>query len=1002
MLGSPVSVDSIGEGVSGRKAPGVPAVPQRSPGMRPLARALLLAFAAAAALPGAAWAAGLGRLSVLSALGQPLRAEVEISSLSKEEAATISARLGSQEAFRQAGLEPSGAVSGLRFAIERRADGRAVVTIASSQPVNEPFVDLVVELSWASGRFVRGYTFLLDPPEMRSSAREVFEGGPVAAAPASAAARPSDSAAAVPRGPARADAARAGTKIPVSPGDTLRSIAGRVRPDNLTLEQVMVGLYRANPAAFLGGMSEMRADATLTVPEAAAMAEASAAEARALVRGDGRAAAAQRTRIADAAPSVPAAPAGQSAEGAVGKRTPDRAPPSRDQLRLSGPESGSQAPSMGRAAAPKADAAGGGDARLAEVQGKLAELEKSIGEMQRMLEVKNRQLAELQKQIEEARSAGRAVTGTVGTRPPGPPAGGPAVPVAPPAAGAATGGAPAMPAAAPASPVAGSAASEPAQPAPAAAPPAAIPAPTADAPPSAPQPPAPKPAQPPAPAPAPAPPSFLDDLLAEPFTLPAFGAVLLLVAGYGWYAVRRRRKVARFDDSLVSPEGLAANSLFGATGGQSVDTAGTGFAGPAASAGADIHAAEVDPIAEAEVYIAYGREAQAEEILREALARQPDRQALRSKLLEIYANRRDVDAFNQAATEMYAATAGRNEEWSKVVAMGAALDPGNALYIAPAGQAPVEPDVHARLDAALSQPPVESRPTALPVEEPLPTEPMLEFGPVVSTRAGGVEVRERSEPSAAPREPVQAPPATEQPPADVVAARPEQVPAPAPAPVAEKPALEFAPLDFDLGLTKTDAPAPAPPAAPARPVQAPAAPAAGEPAPSAADALAFSIDFEPVAAAAGAEPAAPATAVPPAPPAAAERGPAPVAVPGSEPAPPAASGTVSDLEKAIGGRFDLPSLDLTGLPELPKAAAAAEGGGAEPDFSAVTLDLEPAAVIESPQDAKGQDLDTRLDLAAAFVEIGDKDGARELIEQVLKEGDDGQQKRARGMLEKLG
>ena len=89
---------------------------------------------------------------------------------------------------------------------------------------------------------------------------------------------------------------------------------------------------------------------------------------------------------------------------------------------------------------------------------------------------------------------------------------------------------------------------------------------------------------------------------------------------------------------------------------------------------------EVDPIAEAEVYIAYGRETQAEEILREALKRQPERQAIRLKLLEIYSGRKDTVAFGQMAREMHDMTGGLNEEWSKVVQMGAALDPDNALY----------------------------------------------------------------------------------------------------------------------------------------------------------------------------------------------------------------------------------------------------------------------------------------------------------------------------------
>jgi pilus assembly protein FimV len=125
-------------------------------------------FLAVASLSGAAPAAGLGRLSVLSGIGQPLRAEVEVTALARDEAQSLSARLASQDAFRQAGLEFNPALSGLQFAIEPRGN-RTFVRITSARPINEPFVDLLVELNWASGKLQREYTFLLDPPEMRNA-----------------------------------------------------------------------------------------------------------------------------------------------------------------------------------------------------------------------------------------------------------------------------------------------------------------------------------------------------------------------------------------------------------------------------------------------------------------------------------------------------------------------------------------------------------------------------------------------------------------------------------------------------------------------------------------------------------------------------------------------------------------------------------------------------------------------------------------------------------------
>ena len=135
------------------------------PKSRQLASAVALALATLSV--GSVQAAGLGRLTVQSALGQPLRAEVEVTSLSRDESPSLSVRLASPDAFKQAGLEYSPALSSLRFAVDRRADGRASVRISSAQPLNEPFVDLLIELNWATGKFVREYTFLLDPPEMK-------------------------------------------------------------------------------------------------------------------------------------------------------------------------------------------------------------------------------------------------------------------------------------------------------------------------------------------------------------------------------------------------------------------------------------------------------------------------------------------------------------------------------------------------------------------------------------------------------------------------------------------------------------------------------------------------------------------------------------------------------------------------------------------------------------------------------------------------------------------
>ena len=112
-------------------------------------------------------AAGLGRLTVLSPLGQPLNAEIEIVALRPGEEDTLAARIAPLEAFEAAGVEPSAMLNTVRFAIERRNGGR-IVRVTTTQPINEPFVELLVELQSQHGRLVREYTFLLDPAEYKA------------------------------------------------------------------------------------------------------------------------------------------------------------------------------------------------------------------------------------------------------------------------------------------------------------------------------------------------------------------------------------------------------------------------------------------------------------------------------------------------------------------------------------------------------------------------------------------------------------------------------------------------------------------------------------------------------------------------------------------------------------------------------------------------------------------------------------------------------------------
>jgi pilus assembly protein FimV len=117
-----------------------------------------------------AWALGLGRLVVQSSLGEVLRAEIDISSLTPDEAANLKIRIASPEAYRAAGVDYNAVLPGAQVALQRRGDGRPYLRITSDRVVQEPFVDVILELNWNTGRLVREYTLLFDPPTTRAQA----------------------------------------------------------------------------------------------------------------------------------------------------------------------------------------------------------------------------------------------------------------------------------------------------------------------------------------------------------------------------------------------------------------------------------------------------------------------------------------------------------------------------------------------------------------------------------------------------------------------------------------------------------------------------------------------------------------------------------------------------------------------------------------------------------------------------------------------------------------
>lgn len=207
-----------------------------------------------------AGAAGMGRVNVISNIGQRLLVEIEIISVTKEELGTFSAKLGSARDYERSNMSIGAAgSSGVRASVEKRANGEPYIRVTSAQPVNEPFVNLVIELTSLSGPVTREIAVLLDPPEI-TFARAAE------AAPREPAATPL----ATTPAPAPVAIVSADTEYgPVRRGETLSRIASRVRPSNATLEQTMLGIFRHNPAAFINNnMNLLKVGHRLRIPVA--------------------------------------------------------------------------------------------------------------------------------------------------------------------------------------------------------------------------------------------------------------------------------------------------------------------------------------------------------------------------------------------------------------------------------------------------------------------------------------------------------------------------------------------------------------------------------------------------------------------------------------------------------------------------------------------------------------------------------------------------------------
>ena len=852
--------------------------------MAKLVTAIRLAIVALLCAPLVVDAAGLGRLQVLSALGQPLRAEIEIVSLQPGEDDSLQARLATMDAFRQAGIEMSSALIDLTFTIDRRG-ARPVIRMSTSQAVNDPFLDVLIELSWATGRLVREYTFLLDPIEFKSPAPAAAPAPAVRPAPV-----PAPAPAPAPRSERRAPAPVAvdtgsAKQHEVKRGDTLGAIARQNLPAGVTLNQMLIALFRANQSAFIrDNVNLVRAGRILNIPDREAVLAIGAADASQQVQAHMADFADYKRKLGQAVAAAPAAPVREREVAGRITAKPEAPAPAdqKDQLKLS--KADPAKPGTPAAKAARDDDRVARERALKEAQSRVGDLEKNVADLQKLMEMKNQQMAELEKKA--------------AAKPPAAPAPAPAAKAPEPAKEAPKEAPKEAQKEAPKEAAKVVAAEAPKE-APKEAMKEAPKEPAKDV--------AKKKAVPPKAAP-PAETDLVDEVMAfltDPVSGGGTAAVVLLLVGYTIWQVRRKKAAqsSSFQDSVLgAATGAGASSVFdnapqpAATpqaAAAAVDASEASVSGASVGGG---ESDEVDPIAEADVYMAYGRDAQAEEILKESISKDPNRIAVHAKLLEIYAKRKDVKSFEQTALKLKGLTGSAGPEWDTAMALGHGIDPGNGLY--GSGGAAAE----AALTAATA------------------SAPALDFD-----IGGGAA-------SAAPK-------------------------------------ADSGPLDFDIGATtalnpKSDFAA------------------GGTLKLDSGDTKAASagLDFD-LGGAGGVE----------------DDGEKTILMPRKAAPAPAPAAKV-DPDSTVAMDFDL-NLDLGGSAEPAKPAAA----DAPLDLGGLSFDLgAPGGGGGAGTDPKWQEVATKLDLAKAYQEMGDKDGARELLNEVVKDGDAAQKSQAEQMLSGLG
>lgn len=718
--------------------------PAKSRAITSIALAVAMVAGGLTSLP--AEALVLGQVRVLSHLGEPLKAEIPITQLSKDEGDSLMVGLASPSDFSSRGLIYTSTLSTVRVSYELTGKNTAVIHIRSTRPMQDPFIDMLMDVRWRAGNLQRSYTMLVDPPpslgtvsdnaviprgseitpsgtvapitaatpQAQGTSVSVLQGPASVSPPATTTtadgvvvrerilgpgetrARPSTPQTTVQPSQAgsSAPASRPTTTAPtvsgsdlhikVERGQTLGRIANSMKPANVTTEQMLAALYKANPSAFINNnINWLRSGATLRIPSDAEIAAISRSEARSLVSAHARQFNQRRAQMQQTTPTVVSIPSTGQSTGAVTQMPAQTTrPDDRNELRvISETERGrdqnvatlgqtrenrdrdDEIASAGREAQDIITAINSGTSPSSSTDvGPLVPGLSSQAEAERLAAETEaerlKQAAEAERLAAEAEAerlrveAERLATDTEAERL---------------AAEAETERLAAVEAqrlreAAEAERLAAEAEAERL-----AAEQASTPTPATTE--------REQPVQ--TPAPAPLEKGLLDTVIDTVmdnivYIGAGLGAIVVLLGGL---IFMRRRKNADLeedeDDSFFEEEG---DSYYGREeqGSDSfmLDQSSSIYAASQLDANAD-----VDPVQEADVYLAYGRDEQAAEILRDALSADPDRIALHAKLCEVYARQNDIIAFEQQAMRLHSLTKGTGFEWERIARLAQSISP---------------------------------------------------------------------------------------------------------------------------------------------------------------------------------------------------------------------------------------------------------------------------------------------------------------------------------------